>query len=552
MGQQQDGQVDTFDYVIIGAGSAGCVLASKLSEDARTTVCVLEAGPRDWHPFIHIPAGFIKTFYNKSVNWGYSNEPSEWTGGRRIFAPRGKTLGGSSSINGHIYNRGQRLDYETWSQFGNRGWGYADVLPYFRDMENRIGGGDATYRGTGGPLGVSDIDWINPLCEAFIAGAVTLGIPRNPDYNGAIQEGVSYAQRTIQNGRRVSAATAFLHPAMKRANLHVRTHAHAVGLLFESKRATGVRYRRGGPGGPGVDVMARREVILSGGTFNTPQLLQVSGIGPPDLLAKYGIPVHHALKGVGENLKDHYAPRFGARVKNTTTINQLAHGVPLAREIWKYATTRKGILSLSPTLVYCFWHSEPGLATSDLQLTFTPASYKEGVQGQLETEPGMSVAAWQQRPDSKGYVRIQSADPVMPPLIQPNYLAEESDRRVLLAGMKLARRLLRTKPMEPYFDYEDFPGAHVTTDAELYEAAKQRGTSTFHPSGTCRMGPDGDPQAVVDDQLRVRGIYGLRVVDASIMPTMLSANLNAATLMIGAKAADMILGRAPKDPIVVV
>jgi choline dehydrogenase len=539
--------VDTFDYVIVGAGSAGCVLAAKLTEDPSISVCVLEAGPRDWHPFIHIPAGFIKTFYNKSVNWGYSMEPSEWTGGRRVYAPRGKTLGGSSSINGHVYNRGQRLDYETWAQFGNRGWGYADVLPYFKSLEQRMGEGDPTYRGKTGALKVTDIDWFHPLCEAFIEGAQTLGIPRNPDYNGAIQEGVSYAQRTIHNGRRVSAATSFLHPARTRPNLTVRTGAHATEVLFEGKRASGIRYLKGGKGGPGIDVSARREVILSGGTYNSPQLLQLSGIGAPELLKTHNIPIRHALIGVGENLKDHYAPRFVARVKNASTINELAHGIPLAKEIVKYFATRKGILSISPTLVYCFWHSEPGLASSDLQLTFTPASYKEGVQGQLEDLPGMTCASWQQRPDSRGYVRIRSADPCEPPLIQPNYLAEESDRRVLLAGMKLARNLLKTKPLAPYYDYEDFPGPECQSDDELMGAAKERGTTTFHPSGTCRMGPVTDRQSVVDDQLRVRGVDGLRVIDASVMPTMLSANLNAATLMIGAKGADMLLGKPPLE-----
>ncbi len=549
--ERQRGSVDTFDYVIIGAGSAGCVLASKLSEDPSVTVCLLEAGGRDWHPFIHIPAGFIKTFYNPRVNWCYSMEPSEWTGGRRVYAPRGKTLGGSSSINGHIYNRGQRGDYDTWAQFGNRGWGYADVLPYFREMENRIGAADSTYRGNDGPLSVTDIDWVHPLCEAFIEGAETLGIPRNPDYNGAIQEGISYAQRTIRNGRRVSAATAFLKPAMFRQNLTVRTGAHATTLLFEGKRATGVRYLKGGRGGPGVDVAARREVILSGGTYNSPQLLELSGVGNPDILGRHGIPVRHALAGVGENLKDHYAPRFVARVKNSKTINELAHGLPLLGQIAKYFTTRKGILSLSPTLIYCFWHSQEGLPTSDLQLTFTPASYKEGVQGQLETEPGMTVASWQQRPDSKGYVHIQSADPCTAPVIQPNYLAEESDRRVLLAGMKLARRLMKTKPLAPYYDYEDYPGDKVQSDNELLGAAKERGTTTFHPSGTSRMGPATDKLAVVDDQLRVRGLDGLRVVDASVMPTMLSANLNAATLMIAAKAADMIAGKPAKEALIV-
>ena len=543
--------MDTFDYVIIGAGSAGAVLASRLSEAHGVTVCVLEAGPPDRHPYIHIPAGFIKTFYDKSVNWAYSMEPSEWTGGRSIYAPRGKTLGGSSSINGHIYNRGQRNDYNTWAQFGNRGWSYADVLPYFKSMENRIGEADPTFRGRNGPINVTDINWTHPLCEAFIEGATTLGIPRNPDYNGRIQEGISYAQRTIFGGRRVSAATAYLKPAMTRPNLEVRTYAHVTGIVLEGKRATGVRYSVGGRGGKAMQVNARREVILSGGTYNSPQVLQLSGIGAPELLGQHNIPVRHALKGVGESLRDHYAPRFVVRVKNIDTINERVRGLKLVKEVANWTFTRRGILSLSPTLVYCFWRSEPSVANSDLQLTFTPASYKEGVQGQLEDKPGMTVASWQQRPDSKGYVRIRSADPFEAPIIQPNYLAEESDRRVLLQGMKLARRLFQTKPLEPYYDYEDFPGPKVQSDDELLGAAKARGTTTFHPGGSCKMGPVTDPLAVVDDQLRVHGLEGLRVVDASIMPTMLSANLNAATLMIGAKAADMILGRPPLEPVVV-
>ena len=541
--------MDTFDYVIIGAGSAGSVLANRLSTDPATTVCVLEAGPSDWLPWIHIPAGFIKTFYHPKVNWLYSMEPSEWTGGRRIHAPRGKTLGGSSSINGHVYNRGQRMDFDTWSQFGNRGWGYQDVLPYFRRLENRIGDGDPTFRGKEGSLTVTDIDWIHPLCEAFIEGATTLGIPRNPDYNGHTQEGVAYSQRTIFKGRRMSAARAFLHPAMKRPNLTVRTHAHCTGIVLEGKRAAGVRYAKGGAGGPITEVRARKELILSGGAYNSPQLLQLSGIGAPELLQKHGIEVRHALKGVGESLRDHYAPRFVARVKNIETINERVRGLKLVSEVAKWTFTRKGILAQSPTLVYCFWRSHPDVANSDLQLTFTPASYKEGVQGELEREPGMTVASWQQRPDSKGYVHIRSADPFAKPIIQPNYLTEESDRRVLLAGMKLARRLMRTKPLEPYFDREDFPGPNVQSDEELLAAAKERGTTTFHPAGSCRMGAATDPLAVVDDQLRVHGLEGLRVIDASIMPTMISANLNASTMMIAEKGADFILGRAAPEPV---
>jgi choline dehydrogenase len=443
------------------------------------------------------------------------------------------------------------MDFDTWAQLGNRGWGYADVLPYFRRMERRLGNGDDTYRGRDGSLTVSDIDWRHPLCDAFIEGATTLGIPRNPDYNGVIQEGVSYAQRTIEKGRRVSAARAFLKPAMRRPNLDVITRAHTTEIVLEGRRAVGIRYRDGGRNGELKEVRARRDVILSAGSYNSPQLLQISGIGPPELLQSLGIPVKHALAGVGENLRDHYAPRFTARVKNIETINEMVRGMRLAGQVAKWLLTRKGILSLSPTHVYCFWRSEPDVANSDLQLTFTPASYMEGVQGQLEREPGMTVASWQQRPESRGYVRARSADPFDAPLIQPNYLAEESDRRVLLAGMKLARRLLKTKPLEPYYAYEDFPGDKVQSDDELLGAAKQRGTTTFHPSGTCRMGPATDPMAVVDDHLRVRGLEGLRVIDASIMPTMLSANLNAATLMLADKASDLIRGRTPPEPIVV-
>jgi choline dehydrogenase len=539
-----DSRAAVFDYVIIGAGSAGCVLANRLTEDGRYTVCVLEAGPADWDPFIHIPAGFMKTFVNPRINWLYTMEPGEWTGGRRIQAPRGKTLGGSSSINGHVYNRGQSFDFNTWAQRGNRGWGYADVLPYFRRAEQRIGGEDS-YRGRDGTLHVTDLEWRHPLCEAFIEGAVQMGIPRNPDYNGRIQEGISYVQRTILRGRRVSAARAFLHPAAKRPNLRICTHAHVTSIMLDGKRAVGVRYLQGGAHGSPREVRARREVILSGGAYNSPQILQLSGIGPAALLRSHDIPVLHELPGVGENLGDHYAPRFVARVKNIDTINEMSRGIRLVGEVAKYVLARKGLLTLNPTLVYCFWRSDPNVTTSDIQLTFTPASYKEGVQSQLDDHPGMTVASWQQRPESRGYVRVRSADPFEPPIIQSNYLAEEMDRRILLEAMKLARRLLASKPLEPYYDREDFPGPDVKTDDELLASAKARGTTTFHPMGTCRMGPRTDPTAVVDDQLRVHGLEGLRVVDASVMPTMLSANLNAATIMIGEKGSDLILGREP-------
>jgi choline dehydrogenase len=541
--------METFDYVIVGAGSAGCVIASRLTEDPKITVCVLEAGPSDWHPYIRIPAGFIKTFYNKSVNWCYDQEPGPYTAGRRIVAPRGKTLGGSSSINGMVFNRGQALDFDTWAQLGNRNWGYADVLPYFKRLERRVGESDSTYRGTDGPLTVTDIDWKHPLCDAFIEGAVSLGIPRNPDYNGRTQEGVSYAQRTIQRGRRVSAADAFLKPAMKRANLTVRTGAHATSLVLEGTRAVGVRYRKGGPSGAEIEVRAGREVILAGGTYNSPVLLQLSGIGPADVLKPLGIAVKHELPGVGVGLQDHYAPRSTARVKNIRTINEQVRGISLVGEVAKWAIARKGVLALSPTLVYCFWHSGESPDRSDLQLTFTPASYKEGEQGKLEDQPGMTVAGWQQRPESRGYVRARSSDPFVPPIIQTNYLAEELDRRVVVAGMRLSRRLLASEPLRPYFDHEDWPGPNVQTDDEFLDAATQRAQTTFHPACTCIMGPASNRNAVVDDELRVHGMQGLRVCDASIMPRMISANLNASALMIGEKAADMIRGKAAPEPI---
>jgi hypothetical protein len=349
----------------------------------------------------------------------------------------------------------------------------------------------------------------------------------------------------------MSAARAFLHPAMKRPNLDVRTGVHVTSIDFDGRRATGISYRKGGRNGARHTLKASREVILCGGSYNSPQLLQISGIGPPEVLGSLGIQVRHALAGVGENLKDHYAPRFAARVKNIETINERTRGLKLATEVAKWAFQRKGILALSPTLVYAFWHSGETAESSDVQLTFTPASYMEGVQGQLEREPGMTVASWQQRPESRGTVRARSADPFDVPIINPNYLAEEIDRRVLLGAMKLARRLLQSRPLAPYFEREDFPGPSVQSDDELLGAAKERGTTTFHPAGTCRMGPANDPLAVVDDQLRVRGLEGLRVVDASIMPTMLSANLNAATMMLADKASDLIRGKTAPEAIVV-
>ena len=466
---------DAFDYVIVGAGSAGCILANRLSAHGKHTVCLLEAGPPDWNPFIHIPAGFMKTLVNPNINWLYENEPSHWTGGRVIATPRGKTLGGSGSINGNVYSRGHPMDFDGWAQRGNRGWGYADVLPYFRRLERRIGEGDDTYRGRQGKVRITDLGWRDPLCDAFIEGAAQLGIPRNTDYNGATQEGVAYAQRTIHNRRRVSTARAYLNPVKSRPNLTVRTNAHAIRILLDGKRAVGVAYAKGGRGGAVIEVRANHEVILSGGAINSPQLLHLSGIGPEGLLGELGIEVKHALAGVGENLRDHYAPRFTARVKNIDTINERSRGLKLVGEVIKYFSGGDSILNLTATMVYCFWHSNEAVRNHDLQLTFTPISWKEGVLSRLDDEPGFTAAAWQQRPESKGWVRTRSADPFDKPIIQPNYLAEEEDRRVLLAGMKLTRRLMRTEPLAPYFDYEQYPGGAVQTDDELLEVSEAAG-----------------------------------------------------------------------------
>ena len=378
---------DTFDYIIVGAGSAGCILANRLSADGKHSVCVLEAGPPDWHPYLHIPAGFIKNLDNPSVNWMYEAQPSEWTGGRAIAMPRGKTLGGSSSINGMIYNRGQRMDYDTWAQQGNRGWGYADVLPYFKRTEGRLGEADDTYRGREGGMTVETISYTHPLCDAFMDGAEEIGIPRNPDYNGERQEGISYVQRNVRGRRRVSTARAYLHPAKSRPNLTVITSAHATKILLEGTKAVGVAYAKGGRGGRPKEVRANREVILSGGTVNSPQLLQLSGIGPPQLLRDLGVEVRHALAGVGQNLRDHYAPRMTAKVKNIETLNERAHGVRRAWEIAKYFAGAKSILNLNPSMVYGFWHSDPAARSNDLQFIFTPASYHEGKHGVLAESP---------------------------------------------------------------------------------------------------------------------------------------------------------------------
>ncbi|MBL6455000.1 GMC family oxidoreductase N-terminal domain-containing protein [Belnapia sp. T6] len=534
---------DTFDYVIVGSGAAGSVLANRLSADPGTTVCVLEAGPPDRNPFIHIPAGFIKTLADPAVTWQFKTEPLPMTGGRRISTVQGRTLGGSSSVNGMIYNRGQPADLDSWAQRGNRGWGYADCLPYYRRSENRVGVcGESRGRESDG-IPITDMDWINPVSEAFIAGCMGLGIPRNPDYNSGDQAGVGYFQRAIRNGRRVSAARAFLKPAMSRPNLEVRTNARASAILFEGKRAVGIRYLAA-RGAPPREVRARREVILSSGTVNTARLLQVSGVGPEALLQDLGVPVVHALRGVGANFRDHYASRFVMRAKpGVETLNQLGRGVKLGLQIARWGLRRPSILATAPSHVHVFWKSFEGLDAPDLQCVFTPGSYAEGKVYVLDDYPGVTAGAWQHRPESTGWVRARSADVFEDPEINPNYLSDPMDVRVHLGGMRLLRRMLGTPELAPFLEAETLPGPKVQSDDELLDFAKRNGSTTYHLIGTARMGPETDPSAVVSDRLLVHGMEGLRVVDASIMPSMPSANTYATTLMIAEKAADFILGR---------
>ena len=546
MALQPDGHAgESFDYVIVGSGAAGSVLAARLTEDPGVTVCVLECGPPDRHPFIHIPGGFMKLLFNPAYTWQFKTEPSEGTAGRQISTTQGRTLGGSSSINGMVYNRGQRADFDSWAQRGNRGWGYDDVLPYFRRTEHRIGPGDDRVHGREGALPVTDMDWFHPVCEAFIAGAIGMGIPRCADYNsGDNQEGVGYFQRAIYRGYRHSAARVFLHPARASGRLDVRTDARVAQVLFDGKRAIGVQYIDDRDRTTQRIVRARREVILSCGTANTAKLLQISGVGPASLLRELGMPVIADLP-VGENFRDHYSVRMVARVKNIRTINEMSRGLGLAGQVLRWVMGRPSILTVTPSLVHWFWKSDEVLDFPDMQGVFTPASYKEGFIGMLDDYPGMTAGVWQHRPESIGYVRARSTDPFQDPVIQPNYLSDPMDRRVLLAGMKLARRLLHAPELAPYFAGDTLPGPDVQSDDALLDYARHYGSTAYHLIGTARMGPASDRTTVVDDQLRVHGLDGLRVVDASVMPSMPSANTYCSTMMIAEKASDMIRGRAP-------
>lgn len=525
----------SYDHIIIGAGSAGCVLANRLSADPATSVLLLEAGGEARSLWIRVPVGFKTLLYHPRLNWLFETEPEDNVAGRRIPIPRGKVLGGSSSINGMLYVRGQPLDFDTWAQLGNRGWSFTDVLPYFKRAESFERGGDS-LRGGEGPLNVADMRERHPLIDAFVDAGVECGYERNPDYNGERQDGFGYYQVTQRNGERVSAATAYLEPVRNRPNLEVLTGARVHRLMLEGKRVVGVAYERGGRM---HEVRAGAEVIVSAGAVQSPQILELSGIGSPDVLTANDIQVRHALPGVGENYRDHYAARITWRVRQRITLNDDSRGLRLMREVLRYAIARRGVLTYTAGIGHGFIRSRPELETPDCQLFFAHASF-DHVTRDLDTRPGMTIGVYQCRPESRGSIHIASPDPLAAPHIRPNFLSDPLDRDTLVRGMHLIREIGEAQAFAPYRDHEIKPGADCTSDADLLDYARHTGATTYHVMGTCRMGPDGDAMAVVDQRLKVRGLEGVRVVDASVMPTMPSGNINAPVIMVAEKAAAMI------------
>lgn len=527
--------MNAYDYIIIGAGTAGCVLANRLTADGRNTVLLLEAGPRDTDRWIHIPLGYAKLFTRKDVNWSYESEPEPNLNSRRIFTPRGKVLGGSSSINGLVHVRGQRQDYDSW---GIAGWTFDDLLPYFKRSEDHSHGANE-WHGVGGPLAVSDPRDPHEMCEAFMASAVSLGVPRNPDLNGATQEGTGYFQANARDGRRCSSAVGYLRPAERRANLRVEVNALATRVLFDGVRAAGVAYEMAGTQ---HEARAKREVILSGGSFNSPQLLQLSGVGPHPLLAQHGIATVHDAPGVGEDLQDHFYCRTFWRCNRPITLNDDV------RTLWgkakiglQYYLQRRGPLTVSAGYAAAFVRTRPELSRPDAQIYYINFStMKRG--GLLHPFSGFTLSLSQTQVESRGSVHITSPDPHVQPAIKYNYLATDNDRRVMVEGLKFIRRLAAAKPLSDYVIAEEFPGPRVQSDADLLAFCREAGDTVFHPTSTCRMGTDA--RAVVDPRLRVRGVQGLRVVDASVMPAVPSGNINASVVAVAEKASDLILGDA--------
>ena len=526
--------MDEFDYIIIGAGSAGCVLTNRLIKSGKYKVLLLEAGGKDNYPWIHIPVGYYKTMHNPKTDWCFKTEPDETMENVSIPYPRGKTLGGSSSINGLLYIRGQERDYDIWRQLGNKGWSYEDVLPVFKRMES-YDGGDDKYRGRSGPLRVTDPDESGLLYETIMSAAQQVGIPRNADYNGENQEGIAMSQATISNGRRMSTAYCYLNPIKHRKNLNILSDAQTSSLILEGKKCTGVEFHHKNKT---RQVNASREVVLCAGTINSPQLLELSGIGCPELLKKVGITVKHELRGVGENLRDHYAPRTRWLIgKQGVTYNDKARGLGLLWQGFRFIFQQKGLMANPIAPMRAFVKTREGLEAPDALLGWVPLLYEPNYK--LSKTSGVTCYAHAMRPESTGSIHINSKNTTDPPIIKFNFLSKEIDIDVTLKAIRIARSIMTAPVMEPLQITEASPGPNKVSDAELLDWAKEVGETTYHPVGTCKMG--ADKMAVVDHKLRVHGIDGLRVADASIMPTQVSGNTNAPSIMIGEKAADLIL-----------
>jgi choline dehydrogenase len=529
-----------FDYIVVGAGSAGCVLAARLSEDPATRVLLLEAGPADRSLWIHLPIGYGKTMWSPTYNWCFHTDPDPNMNGRKIYWPRGKTLGGCSSINGLIYIRGQREDFDHWAALGNAGWGYDEVLPYFIKSEGNQRGANPLHGGDG-PLKVSDIGERHELIEAFIGGAQQIGVPRTDDFNGARQEGAGYFQLNTWKGWRCSAAKAYLAPARRRGNLRIETEAMAAGIDFDGARASGVRYRQGGVM---KSATAKAEVLVAAGAIQSPQVLQLSGIGPEALLREHGITPRKVLPGVGENLQDHLQMRLIFEcAKPITTNDQLNSWLGQLKLGLQWLLFRSGPLAVGINQGGCFMRAlhddagQPVAATPDIQFHVATLS-ADMAGGKVHPFSGFTLSVCQLRPESRGHIRIRSIDPFEAPSMQPNYLSTELDRRTAVAAVKAARAIAAAPAMQPYVRREVRPGPEASDDAALLEFCRNQGATIFHPSGTCRMG--SDDMAVLDERLRVHGVPGLRVIDCSAMPTLVSGNTNAAAVMMAEKAADMI------------
>jgi choline dehydrogenase len=537
-----------FDYIIVGAGSAGCVLANRLSESGRHRVLLLEAGGSDSSPWIRVPVGYARTFIDPRYNWMYRTEPEPALDNRIAFWPRGKVLGGSSSINAMVFVRGQPSDYEDWRNAGNPGWGWQDVLPYFRKLEDHAWGA-SEYHGAGGPVHIHDPSaTVHPLCRTFLAACAEAGIAITRDFNGAEAEGAGLWQVTIRNGVRVSSASAYLRPALRRPNLEVAIGARVTRLRFTGATATGVEYSRGGSR---LTVTARKEVVLSAGAIGSPQLLELSGIGDPQLLQRLGIPVVAASGNVGRGLQDHVCVSYFYRSKVPTLNDELAPLLGKARAALQYALRRQGPLSMSVNQAGAFVRSRPQLAGPNLHIYFNPASYSTTSSGQSrrmlnpDPFPGFLMSFNTCRPTSRGCVHLRSPNPLASPTITPNSLSTPEDVADVYEGARMLRRISAAKPLAAVIESELLPGERIHSDMEVLQDFRRRAGSVFHPCGTCAMGPD-PARSVVDPRLRVHGVANLRVVDASVFPAVTSGNINAPTLMVAEKAADLIREDAGK------